>query len=559
MSRTIERLRRQASWADPRATVRAWMRGVATAVLLMFVAPSPGAAASDWVLQALLSEDAATVGEAVPKLYDALYGPSASFPWTAESVGALFRDDVDVASWFGEVLARGLPDAREAAGWSLLLFSQVFFFTDLIEFAAENHRSAEEIFQDWPEDNWFPTMEDLRSQGDSFGLLADLSETVPDDEARRLALAFASQMKRVQAALPRFIEEEHDRRRRSGTIGSDEVLDLLLHSLAPLQRYVGTEEARVAAWTRWMEEREAQGLPTKVVGVEAPWNLFGMGIAYELGESDIPVAGRKLAPGVRRAALALTAEPAAEPWPGARGKIFEGEETVDGLEAAVALLANERPLAEEAGRRIFDLYCGSPDGDCFEKLNLLYAGPDDPSLRSIEEDVGKRVVESLVGLLEEKERHCDALAECDDADCTTVLRVMSKAESLNLAQRLGPDLREASIGSSEGAWRLAEGETQFRLVVSVRERIGSIGEELQEVLALVERLDTVPRPILDSVFEFWSTERFPEARRILEKNDWLGPEATAVASASSAQRVGSGAGPGPSRRIGVAELCEGRL
>lgn len=206
-------------------------------------------------------------------------------------------------------------------------------------------------------------------------------------------------------------------------------------------------------------------------------------------------------------ALALTAEP--------RTELRHDER----LEAAVSLLANERPLAEETGRRIFDLYCGSPDGDCFEKLNPMYAGPDDPSLRSIEADVGKRVVDSLAGLVKEKERHCGVLAEFE-------------AETSPAVDNL----------SDPG--------------LPTRRRIGSIGKELQEVLALVGRLDTVPRPVLDGVFEFWSTERFPEARRILEENDWLGPD---VAAVSSAQREEPGTVRPPWRRIGVAELCEGRI
>ena len=316
-----------------------------------------------------------------------------------------------------------------------------------------------------------------------------------------------------------------------------------------MQEDWGTEETRAAAWAKWVKEREARGLPTEVVGVEAPWNLFGMGIArYELGQSRFPLEGRTLAPAVRRVALALTAEPPAGQGPHdtcRRGPCPPS----NGLQAAVALLANERPLAEETGRRIFDLYCGSLDAVCFEKLNLLYAGPDDPSLRSIEAEVGGYVVESLAGLVEEKERQCGVLAECSDADCTTVVRLVGGPED-------PPAAHGVRIRSGDETWIRAEGEVQFRVTVPVRERIGSIGEQLQEILALVGRLDTVPRPVLDGVFEFWSTERFPEARRILEENDWLEPD---VAAVSSAQRAGFRAGLSPRRGIGVAELCEGRI
>ena len=132
------------------------------------------------------------------------------------------------------------------------------------------------------------------------------------DEARRLALVFASQMRRVQEAIPELVEDEYDRRQRSGTIGgSDDMLGVLFSYLAFLQEQVGTEETRKVAWRTWAKEREARGFPAEVVGVEAPWNLFGMGIAHsELGESGFPLEGRALSPGVRRAALVLTAEPA---------------------------------------------------------------------------------------------------------------------------------------------------------------------------------------------------------------------------------------------------------
>ncbi len=554
MSRTIEtmeRLRGRESWAGPRATVQAWMRGVATVALLTFMTPSPGAAASDWVLRAVLSEDAATVEMALLELGNALYGPFDG-QWSVDSVGAWFREDVDLASWFGEVLARGRPEAREAVSEFIVFSIPLYPSPERIEFAAGNHTSAKEMFEGWPLEtlpNVFggdivasvPTMERLRSREDGGGLLAKLPETVADSEARRLALVFASQMRRVQAALPRLLEEEYDRRQRSGTIGSDEVLDVLLSGLAFLQEEWGAEGTRAAAWAKWVKEREARGLPTEVVGVEAPWNLFGMGIAhYELGESGYPLEGRTLAPGVRRVALALTAEPPAEPGP--RNTCRPGPcPPSNGLEAAVALLANERPLAAETGRRIFDLYCGIPvgirshtaslDGGCFEKLNLLYRGPDEPSLRSLEADVGRHVVDSLAGLVEETERQCGILAE-SEAD--------------------GPKDSPAAGAT----WTREEGEVEYRVIVPVRERIRSIGEQLQEVLALVGRLDSVSRPVLDGVFEFWSAERFPEARRILEENDWLEPD---VAAVSSAQKAGFGAGLSPRRRIGVTELCEGRI
>lgn len=560
MSWTIERLRRRESGAGPMTTVRAWMPEVAVVVLPMFMVPSPGAAASDWVLQALLSEDAATVEVAVSEFLSPL-GGSEWTPGSVDSLGVWFREDVDLASWVGEVLAKGRPEARELVGGQIIGMASLHMAAttpEMIEFAAGNHGPAKEQLEAWPGDlaDWVPTMQRLRSREDGDGLLANLSETVPDDEARRLALVFAGQMRRIQAALPRLLEEEYDRRRHRGMIGSDEVLDLLLQSLAYLQEGWGTEATRAAAWAKWMKEREARGLPTRVVEIEAPWNLLGVlgtrMVRNELGESGFPLEGRRLAPGVRRVALALIDDPAME---------LESENS---LAAATALLANERPLAEGTARRIFDLYCGALDGDCFEKLNLLYAGPDDPSLRSVESDVGRHIVESLTGLVVEKERQCGALAECSDSDCTTVVRVMSEADSLNLARRFGQgpeDLGGAwtgsgSIGTGEGTWSRAEGEVQFRLVVPVRERLRSIGEQLQEVLALVGRLDSVPRPVLDGVFEFWSTERFPEARRILEEHDWLEPD---VAAVSSAQRERPGTVPPSWRRIGVAELCEGRI
>ncbi len=516
------------------------MRGIATALLLTFTTPSPGAA-NERVLEDVLSEDAETVEKALEELWDALYGPmdidGSDRPWTADSVGALFREDVDLAAWFGEVLERSWPETLQEERWEwkttreavskaflLLVFMAGGALPEWIEFAAENHRSAKEMSEGWPADivGMVPTMEHLR---DDNGPLAQLSDNVEDDEVRRMALALASQTRRVQEALPRLVEDEYDRRQRSGTIGSDDVLGGLLGYLALVQEHVGTEETREAAWTAWMKEREARGLPAKVVGVEAPWNLFGMGIASsKLGESGFPLEGRALSPGVRRVALALTEEPALA------DRLAKGE--ADGLEAAVALLANERPLAEETGTRILDLYCGSPDGSldglCFEKLNLLYAGPDDPSLQSMEADVGALVIESLVGLVDEAEHQCGVLAEL-----------------------------EAEVSPAAGGQLDPRQERWSRYrIESVGYRIESVGRELQDVLALVGRLDSVPRPVLEGVFEFWSTERFPEARRILEENDWLEPD---VAAASSEQRDGVRPGLSPRRSIGTTELCEGRI
>ncbi len=521
---TIEGSLRRGSWAGLRVPRRAWIREVIMVVLLTSMTPSPGgAAASEWVLRDVLSEDAATVEAALRELGTALYGPFDG-EWPVDSVGAFFREDVDVAAWFTEVLARGRPEAREAVSQFVVFLIPLYPSPERIEFAAETHRSAEDVkgafqgllgnFEDW-----IPTMETLRSRAAGDGLLAELPESVTENEARRLALVFASQMRRVQAALPEILEEEYDRRRRAGTIGSDEVLGLLLQGLAFLQKEWGTEETRAAAWANWVKVREARGLPAEVVGVEAPWNLFGMGIArYELGESGLPVEGRVLPLGVRRVALALTAEATTELGP--RDICRPGPcPPSDGFEAAVALLANERPLAEETGRRVFDLYCGSLEGACFEKLNLLYAGPDDPSLRSIEADVGARVLKSLAGLVEEVELQCGVLARFD------------------------VDVASVPGGSSDAALR-------------ARRLISSIGEELEETLALVERLDTVSRGILDGVFEFWSTERFPKARRILEKHGWLEPD---VAAVSSAQRAESRLGLSPNRGVGVAELCTGRI
>ena len=532
MSRTIEKLRKRESRADSRAIGQAWVRGAATVALLTSLTPSPGGAVNnDWVLRALLSEDAATVEMAVSEFLRPV-GGSELILGSVDVFGVWFREDVDVASWFGEVLARGRPEAREmvAGQIGLAIFLSAASTPEMLEFAAQNYRPAKEMFEGWPDDivDGVPTMERLRA-GDAGGLLSELPETLADDEARRLTLVFARQMRGIRALLPQLLEDEFDRRQSLGTSGFDEEpLDLLLSSLPLLQEYVGTEETRAAAWAKWVEEREARGLPTKVVGVEAPWNLFGMGLAYELGEDRIPLEGRALAPGVRRVALALISEPPTE-----RGPDNE-------LEAPVALLANERPLAAETGRRVFDLYCGTPvgirshtdslDDGCFEKLNLLYRGPDDPSLRSIEADVGRHVVESLAGLVEERDRQCGVLAE-------------SEADGSEDAPAAG--VRWTQVGEGE-----------LLLTVPVRYRLGSIGKQLQEVLALVGRLDNVPRPVLDGVFEFWSTERFPEARRILEENDWLGPD---VAAVSSAQREGLGAGLSPRRGIGVAELCEGRI
>ena len=327
MSRTTESLRRRMSWAGPRATAQAWARGIATAVPLTFMMPASGAA-NERVLEDVLSEDAEIVDKASGELWDALYGPI-DRPWTVDSVGAFFREDVDLASWIGEVLERARPEVRVAVGWMIAFLLQNAT-PAAIEFAAENHRSAKEMSEDRPADivGLVPTtMEHLRKHN---ALLGRLSDNVEDDEARRLALAFASQMRRVQEALPELVEDEYDRRQRSGTIGSDDALGalgVLLLCLAVLQEHVGTEETREAAWTAWMKEREARGLPAKVVGVEAPWNLFGMGIASsKLGESGFPLEGRALSPGVRRVALALTAEPALA------DRLAEGE--ADGLEAA---------------------------------------------------------------------------------------------------------------------------------------------------------------------------------------------------------------------------------
>ncbi len=531
---TMESLRGRESWAGPGATVHAWMRGIATAVLLTFMTPSPGAA-NERVLEDVLSEDAETVEKALEELWDALYGPmdidGSDRPWTADSVGALFREDVDLAAWFGEVLERAWPEALQSSDFGeetarevvsemfLVLVNMIWVpIPEWIEFAAENHRSAKEMSEGWPADivGMVPTMEHLRDDGP----LAQLSDNVEDDEARRMALALASQTRRVQEALPRLVEDEYDRRQRSGTIGSDDVLGGLLGHLALVQEHVGTEETREAAWTAWMKEREARGLPAKVVGVEAPWNLFGMIAHSELGESGFPLEGRALSPGVRRVALALTEEPALA------DRLAKGE--ADGLEAAVALLANERPLAEETGRRILDIYCGSLDGLCFEKLNLLYAGPDDPSLQSMEADVGALVIESLVGLVDEAEHQCGVLA------------ALEAEVSLAAGGQLDPR---------------QERRSRYR-IESVGYRIESIGRELQDVLALVGRLDSVPRPVLEGVFEFWSKERFPEARRILEENDWLEPD---VAAVSSEQRDGVRPGLSPRRLIGTTKLCEGRI
>jgi hypothetical protein len=545
----MERFLGWKSWAGPRTTARAWTRGVATVGALAFMTPCPGAtAASDWVLRAVLSEDAATVEEALLELGNALHGPFDG-QLSVDSVGAWFREDVDLAWWFGEVLARGRPEAREAVSEFLVGWIGIVPPLEWIEFAARNHTSAQEMFEGWPPETLpemfrgdvrssVPTMEFLRRKGS--GLLAELPETVADDEARRLALAFASQMRRIQAALPRLVKEEYDRSQRSGTISADEVIEVLLGGLVVLQQW-GTEETRAAAWAKWVEKREAQSLPTVVVGVEAPWNLFGnVLLHHELGESGYPLEGRTLAPGVRRVALALTEDVPAELGPDHGAGRWE---SVQALEFAVTLLANERPLAEETGRRVFDLYCGMPvgirsasislDGGCFEKLNLLYAGPDDPSLRSMEADVGGHVLESLAGLIEEADRQCGTLAESE------------------------ADGREEPPAGGV-TWSRAEGETEYRVTVPVRERIRSIGEHMQEVLALVGRLDTVSRPLLDGVFEYWSKERFPEARRILEENDWLGPD---VAAVSSAQKDGVRAGwsPAPRRRIGIEVLCEGRI
>lgn len=241
-------------------------------------------------------------------------------------------------------------------------------------------------------------------------------------------------------------------------------------------------------------------------------------------------------------ALALTEEIPAELGPDLGAGNWEASSSVQALELAVTLLANERPLAEETGRRVFDLYCGMPvgirsdsvslDGGCFEKLNLLYAGPDDPSLRSMEADVAGHVVESLAGLVEEADRQCGTLAESG----------------------AGGSEEPPAVGVT---WSQI-GETEYRVTVPVRERIRSIGEHLREVLALVGRLDTVSRPVLDGVFEFWSKERFPEARRILEENDWLGPDVAAVSSARG-EGVRAGWSSSSRRRIGIEELCKGRI
>ena len=525
---TMAGLRGRESWAGPGTTARAWVRGVAAAALLTLMTPSPGTAASDWVLRAVLSEDAAIVEEALLELEDALHGPLDGQRWSADSAGAFFREDVDLASWFGEVLAKGRPEARDAVSQFFLawmVWSPVP--PEWIEFAARNHLSAQEMFEGWPQEEMLvdeqvlPTMERLRSEEDGGGVLAWLSETVADDEARRLALAFASQMKRVQAALPGLVEEEYDRRRGSETMGSDPVRRTLLASLVFLQE-LGTEETRAAAWATWVKKREAQGLPTVVVGVEAPWKLFP--VFHELDEADQPIEGRALPPGVRRVALALTKEVPAELGPEYVDGNWESRHSVEALEYAATLLANERPLAEETGRRIFDLYCGMPVGirHCFEQLNLLYAGPDDPSLRSMEADVRRHLVKLLVGLTDEIGRQCGTLAELE-------------AE--------GPE-DALAIGAARSR---AEGRNEDRTIGSVRSRIHAIGSQLRDVLALAVRLDWVPRPFLEDMFEFSSTERL-----VLEKNGWLGPDV-------GARKVKLQAGFGWSRSVGVSDICEGSV
>lgn len=422
-------------------------------------------------------------------------GASAIEHATENIVAIMASGEVDLTALVRRVLAEGTGEGRERFFAALALYNNL-----LSGIPPERSEMMAADTGAWG------GLEELRNMFGEEPSRADLA---------RMGVAYGRNIRSLGEEIPRIVEEEYRRQQEGAPSASDTRVFGLLFGVAQYFEQLGSVEARDAAFGAWMEVESAEEAFFRELRVQdrdrleaIPGGLAAVGrgvplffLLRQVPQDAQPLVGRRLNPRLRWVAHdllrqggpELSAEELREMQLQAGGMLALHEDawSMMTVVGAAWLLAAERPLAEGSAQSVYEFGCGSADRGCAMLVALLYSGPDDPSLASIQPRLERTIAQWLF-------------------DSSAARREMCKRRLSGTGAVVGPLPVDGSVRRE-----------REELDSETRTETGRI----QAALDLVELIDLPARILLDAVFEYWAEERDPKAQEILVRAGMLGASA----------------------------------
>ena len=421
---------------------------------------------------------------------------------TEDLVSIMASEEVNLAALLRRVLAEGPDVGREQFLASLAVYNNI-------------------VWGVTPE-----RTEMMASDTGAWGGIEELRNMFGEEPSRAdlagMGVAYARNIRGLGEEIPAIVEEEFLRQQEQegGASASDTRVFGLLFGLARYFQQVGSVEARDAAFAAWIEVDGNKEAFLGEVGVrdrleEIPGGLKAMGrviplhlLLMKVPQEAHPVEGRRVDPRLRRVAQellrqggpALSAEELMEMQRQASGllDLHEDAWSMGTVVGAAWLLAAERPLAEGSAQAVYEFGCGSVDRACGVLAALLYFGPDDPSLASVQPRLEASMAQWLSGARSARREMCE---------------------------------KRTSAATSAEVARLAEADAVKREREKLDQQTRAETEKIEAVLELLELVERPSRLLLDAVFEYWAEERDLKAQEILVRRGML--EASALSDATA--------------------------
>ncbi len=418
---------------------------------------------------------------------------------TENLVSTMASEEVNLAALLRRVLAEGPNAGRERLLAGLAIYNNVLsgLTPERIEMMASDTGA-------------WGGIEELRNMFGEEPSRADLA---------RMGLSYARNIRDLGEEISAIVEEEFVRQKEHGSSPSGTRAFGLLFGLARyFHQLVGSVEARDAAFAAWLEvdgNEEAflgeAGVRDRLEEIPGGLKEIGRGVPLHFllmkaPQEAHPVVGRRLDSRLRRVAQellaqggpGLSAEELMEIQLRASGllDLHEDAWSMRTVTGAAWLLAAERPLAAGSAQTVYEYGCGSADKGCGVLAALLYFGPDDPSLASIQPRLEALIAQRLAAARSARREMCEKRVSAARQEVTRV----SEADALK---------RERETLDSEA-----------------RTETGKI----EAVLELAELVDRPSPVLLDAILEYWSEERDSKAEDILVRRGVLERSALPVAA-----------------------------
>ena len=469
------------------------------------LAVAPVALATTGCLGLVLSVGALAAQEVDPEVFvrsDA--GRDAIEHGLENMISIMASDETDLVELVRRVLAEGTEETRERFFGALSLFNSLLggIPPEMSELMAADVSGG------------------VRQLRNMFG------ETASRTELARMGRAYARNVRSLQEQIPAIVEGEFRRQQEAGATAHDTSVFGFLFGIAQYFEQLGSVEARDAAFAAWMEVEGAEELffeeftdidRERVKAMPAGLATVGRGVPLwfllmQVPQDEHPLVGRRLDPRLRQVARELLRQGTPELRPEelremrrqAGGMVGLHEDAWSTMTASGAawLLAAERPLADGSAAAAYEFGCGAVNRGCAVLAAVLYSGPDDPSLASIQPRLEDSIAQWLAGARSVRRELCEKRTSADGAVVA----------------------------------RLAEEDTVKRGREELDRQTQTETETIEAVLDLAELVDRPSPLLLDAVFEYWAEERDPKAQEILVRRGML--EASALSDSTALPALG---------------------